>query len=67
MLSIGNYAASNKLLDVSAGQRRCFLCQFVCVPRHVNAAVRLLRGSGTSSNREEIITKTLTAPYYGAL
>jgi hypothetical protein len=32
--------AANKSLDVSAGQRRCFLCQLACVPRHVNSDVR---------------------------
>lgn len=33
---------AQQLLDVSAGQRRCFLRRLVCVPRHVNAAVEIL-------------------------
>ncbi len=32
--------ASNKSLDVSGKQRRCFLCQLACVCRHVSSVVR---------------------------
>ena len=31
--------ASNKSLDVSGKQRRCFLCQLACVCRHVSSVV----------------------------
>jgi len=34
--------ASNKSLDVSGKQRRCFLCQLACVCRHVSSIVRCL-------------------------